>query len=697
MAKAKRNMRTKTKPIPTLSLSASRDIPFDRLVLSQSNVRQVKAGVSIEELAEDIARRTLLQSLNVRPVLDDAGAETGFFEIPAGGRRFRALQLLVTQRRLAADAPIPCVIRTEGLAEEDSLAENIQRAPLHPLDQFRAFQTLREKGKSEEEIAAAFFVSVNVVRQRLKLAAVAPALFDLYAEDELTLDQLMAFTVNPDHQRQVEVWESIKRSYNREPYHIRRMLTEGAIRAGDKRVRFIGVDAYEAAGGVVLRDLFAEDGDGWLQDAALVNRLVAEKLEADATIVKAEGWKWVEAATDFSYGYSYDLRRIDGERVPLTDEEQQALAAAKEEFDALQEAHDGSEELPEDVDARLGELETTIEAFEERPFQYPPEEIARAGVFVSIDPSGALRIERGFVRPEDEPPVEEAASTHDVSNVEGATAECDGDPANSTELADDEADDDDGACAIPDRLMIDLTEWRTLALRDAVAKDPDVAFLAALHALCLDLFYMQGAPRCISINARQVPLRSGAAGLADCAAAASIDARHQAFSDKLPEQPVDLWGALETMDAATRKALFAHCVGQSIDAVYKPFDRRSNTAIEADHIARAVALDLRAAGWTPTAEGYFGRITKAQILDAVREAKGADAADRLVDLKKADMAKAAEELIAPTGWTPAIFRTESGSASIDEATPDAIAPLAEEASDADASADESPSAAIAAE
>ena len=160
-------MKTSTRKI---TLSASRDIPFDKLVLSQANVRRVKAGVSIEELAEDIARRTLLASLTVRPVLDETGAETGMFEIPAGGRRYRALELLVRSRRLARDAAVPCIVRTDGLAEEDSLAENVQRAPLHPLDQFRAFQALREKGKSEEEIAAAFFVSANVVRQRLKLA-----------------------------------------------------------------------------------------------------------------------------------------------------------------------------------------------------------------------------------------------------------------------------------------------------------------------------------------------------------------------------------------------------------------------------------------------------------------------------------------------------------------------------------------------
>jgi hypothetical protein len=111
-------------------LSGSRDIPFNRLMLSQNNVRRVKAGVSVEQLAEDIARRTLLQSLSVRPIVDKDGKETGKYEVPAGGRRFRALQLLVKQKRLTRTAPVPCVVRTDGLAEEDSLAENVQRAPL---------------------------------------------------------------------------------------------------------------------------------------------------------------------------------------------------------------------------------------------------------------------------------------------------------------------------------------------------------------------------------------------------------------------------------------------------------------------------------------------------------------------------------------------------------------------------------------
>ncbi|WP_370571599.1 ParB/RepB/Spo0J family partition protein, partial [Phaeobacter sp. SYSU ZJ3003] len=205
-----------TKAVQKITLSPSRDIPFDKLVLSQSNVRSIKAGVSVEELAEDIARRGLLQSLSVRPVLADDGTETGKFEIPAGGRRFQAMSLLVKQKRLAKSTLIPCIVRDAGsdiLAEDDSLAENMQRVALHPLDQFRAFVALRDKGQSNAEIAAACFVTPQIVKQRLKLVSVAPALLEIYAEDGMTLEQLMAFTVSPDHAHQVQVWDVIHSSW----------------------------------------------------------------------------------------------------------------------------------------------------------------------------------------------------------------------------------------------------------------------------------------------------------------------------------------------------------------------------------------------------------------------------------------------------------------------------------------------------
>lgn len=643
------------KASPKIALSASRDIPFNQLVLSQTNVRRIKAGVAIEELAEDIARRTLLQSLTVRPVLDDSGSETGMYEVPAGGRRYRALELLVKKKRLARTAPVPCIVRTDGIPEEDSLAENVQRAPLHPLDQFRAFLALREKGQSEEDIAAAFFVLVNVVHQRLRLAAVSPTLLEVYAEDGMTLEQLMAFTVNPDHERQEQAWVVLQRSHAKEPYQIRRLLTEGAVRASDKRAQFVGLEAYVEAGGSILRDLFEPDDGGWLQEPALLEKLVAEKLEREAEAIHGEGWRWVEVAPELAYGHAYGLRRLSGTEVPITDEEATTRDGLKAEFDKLEAKYANADEMPEEVDKRLGEVETALAAFEERPVVYEPADIARAGAFVSIDSAGVLRVERGYVRPEDEPPVaargdgEDDAADPKMMTSSGKDAE-----TNDSNV--EEPDEDDGVRPLSDRLMTELTAHRTVALRDAVANDPDVAFLATLHVLCLRLFYRYGLDSCLEIEPKSV-MFGHAPGLTDTPAAKAIETRHDTWATQLPKEPGELWDVLAGFDSDSRQALFAHCVASTINAVYQPYDRRPKAIAHAGRLAEAVKLDMAAAGWRPTVDAYLSRVSKARVLEAVREAKGDSAAERLAHLKKAEMAKAAEDLLAGTAWLPEPLRT----------------------------------------
>lgn len=642
---------------PKIALSASRDIPFNQLVLSQANVRRIKAGVAIEELAEDIARRTLLQSLTVRPVLDQSGATTGMYEVPAGGRRYRALELLVKKKRLARTAPIPCIVRTDGIPEEDSLAENVQRAPLHPLDQFRAFLALREKGQSEEDIAAAFFVSVNVVHQRLRLAAVSPTLLEVYAEDGMTLEQLMAFTVNPDHERQEQAWDALQRSHSKEPYQIRRLLTEGAVRASDKRAQFVGLEGYVEAGGSILRDLFEPDDGGWLQEPALLKKLVAEKLEREAEAIRGEGWKWVEVAPELPYGHTYGLRRLSGTEVPIIDEEQAAYDALQAEFDQLEAKYAEAEEMPEEVDKRLGEIETALAAFEERPVVYEAADIARAGAFVSIDSAGVLRVERGYVRPEDEPPIAAAGGNREDDGTDPRMMTSSGDDADvDDDSAVEEPDEDDGVRPLSDRLMTELTAHRTVALREAVANDPDVAFLAALHVLSLRLFYRYGLDSCLEIESKSV-MFGHAPGLAETAAAKAIEARHDTWAAQLPEEPGELWDVLTGFDSDSRQALFAHCVALTINAVVQAYDRRPKANAHAGRLAEAIKLDMAAAGWRPTVDSYLGRVSKARILDAVREAKGDAASERLAHLKKVEMAKAAEHLLAETAWVPEPLRT----------------------------------------
>lgn len=532
---------------------------------------------------------------------------------------------------------------------------------MHPLDQFRAFRDMSEKGMSEDEIAAAFFVSLQVVKQRLRLAAVSPTLLDVYAEDGMSLDQLMAFAVNPDHERQQQVWEAVQRSHNKEPYYIRRLLTEGAVRATDKRAQFVGIEAYEAAGGDIIRDLFQQDDGGWLQEPMLLDRLVAEKLEREAANIRSEGWKWVEVAVDFPYGHIYGLRRISGDSVEMTEEEVAAAEALRAEYQRLEQEHSDVDVLPAGIDQRLSEIETALAELDERPVQYDPDEIARAGAFVSIDASGALRVERGYVRPEDEPAIPqlegeadaEASATPAATSVSRDTPEGQTGTSENTE----EPDHDDGIKPIPDRLMTELSAYRTLALRDALARDPDVAFRAALHAVCLKLFYRYTPDSCLDIDAKSVAFGSQAPGLGDATIAKAVDERHRRWSEQLPRESAELWDALANFDHDSRDALFAHCIALSTNAVYEPWNRRPRALAHADRLAEAIGLDVAAVGWSPTVDNYFGRVTKARILQAVREAKGETAAQLIEHLKKGEMAERAQELLTGSGWLPEPLRT----------------------------------------
>lgn len=706
------------KAVQKITLSRSRDIPFDLLVLSQSNVRKIKADISIEELAEDIARRGLLQSLNVRAIRDDEGKETGMFDVPAGGRRYQALALLVKQKRLAKNAPVPCIMRegeSDILAEDDSLAENTQRAALHPLDQFRAFRTLREKGQTEEQIAAAFFVPASVVKQRLKLVSVAEELLDTYAADGMSLEQLMAFTVSPDHERQVQVWNAVKDSWQREPHNIRRKLTETAVRCTDRRVRFVGVEGYELAGGTRTRDLFEDDNGGWIDDVGLLDRLVAEKLKAEAELIAAEGWKWVKADISFEYGHSYGMRKLAATPAQLTEEEYATREALRTEFDDLEVQYADADEYPEGVDSRLGEIEAALEAFDSRPATYDPDDIARAGAFVSIALNGQIEVERGLIRPEDEArPADEVQHGQDDDN-DGDLPVRDGDDPDrgyddrasapvitlGGQTPDPEEDDGDAIKPLPDRLLSELTAYRTVALQDAVARNPHVAMTVLLHKLVTDAFRSgMTAARVLEASVRAVHPSAQPDDLATFPPALAITERHAAWQEDIPRDDDQmLWTWIAGLDEASRLALLAHCVSYGINALHEKPNPYSGHGVseyglkcrmaEADRLALATDLDMVEAGWQPTVDNYLGRVTKPRILEAVREAKGEGAAQLIDHLKKGDMAREAARLLADTGWLPEILRgIEAGEAegteAVDAAADELPAFLADAPIDTDA-------------
>lgn len=647
-----------------ITLNVGREIPFNRLVLSQRNVRKTKAGISVADLAEDIARRGLLTSLNVRVEHDAQGRETGFYRIPAGGRRYRALELLVSQGRLSRTVAVPCILSKSTTDEvEDSLAENVQRLDLHPLDQFRAIMTLWEEGLGEEEIAARFFISVATVRQRLRLASVSPRLLERYAADEMTLQQVMAFSITDDHARQEQVWELISRQPSREPYYIRRLLTETTVRATDRRAVYVGIGPYQAAGGIVMHDLFDDDNGGWLEDPSLLEQLAIEKLRVDADALKAdEGWKWVEAAFDFPYGHATGLRRFYAERAEFTDEELARRQEVETQYKTLDATYAEATEYDPDIEQRLEELGDELDRLNNRPFVFDRQEVARGGAFISLGADGKPTIERGFVRPEDEPAGDAEGNDASDRNEEddgdgdGASSTTEGVRSGAETNKVDGADEEDStARGLSDRVVEDLTAARTLALRNALANAPAIAFTAALHVLVLRTFFSQGSVSCLELTFRSANLGQ-TPGLCDTVWAKEIDQRHEAWGHDLPRNPGALWDYLISLDDVSRQALFAHCISLSLNAVVQTWNRRPAAISHAEQLARSLGFDMAEAGWVPTVDNYLGRTTKAHILKAVREACGEQSVQLIDHLKKPDMAREAERLLRGSGWLPEPLR-----------------------------------------
>jgi len=639
-----------------------RDIPLNRLKASPKNVRRVghRAEV-IEARAASITYKGVLQPLVVEPEVKD-GRETGYYLVSAGEGRRQALRLLAKRKRLAKGAAVRCVVDTTNDPAEVSMDENLSREPMHPADQFEAFRDLAErKGYGAEEIGARFGVKPDIVRQRLRLGAVAPALLDLYREEALALDQVMAFAVNPDPERQLQVYEQLPVN-NRQPYAIRRAMTETKVGADDSRVRFVGLQAYVEAGGPVLRDLFTPENEGWVEDVVLLDRLVAEKLAAVAQEVRdREGWKWASAHLEFPHGHGYGRIWEHVRTRPAVEAE--AISALQTEEAALTDQWADVEPPPPEVAARFEAIAAALEALGE-DYGFDPEEKARAGVLVVLTPYGEARIDRGFVRPEDEPaPEAEAEADGDEPGVgvDPGEEEDDG--------AEDEAEDQAGygeaeadepvgdpAAPLPERVIAELTAHRSAALRDALAQDPDLAQVALVHALVSRVFAVGVAATCLDIRWGSRDLNAFGEGIEDSAAGQAIAERHRLWARQMPTRPEDFWDFVVGLDGDSRASLLAHCVSLTLDGV-RAWERRPLTVLaHVETLATALDLDMLAY-WKPTAVRYLDRVTKAQVMAAVTEGVSQDAAKRLAGLKKPEMVAAAEPLLVEAGWLPALLRT----------------------------------------
>ena len=626
-------------------------IPLDRLKKSPKNVRKVPhTEAAIEAYAASIAAKGILQNLVVAPEFDDGGAETGCYFVTIGEGRRLGQRLRVKRKEIKKTEPIPCVIRLQDDAMEVSLDENVTRENMHPADQFEAFRALNEeRGMGVEDIAARFGVSAQIVKQRLRLGAVSPRLMQAYRDEDLTLDQLMAFCITEDHARQEAVFHRLT-DYQREAYHIRRLLTETNVKAGDRRARFVGAETYTNAGGHIARDLFTEDDGGYFEDAGLLDAIVLQRLTAMAVGVQgAEGWKWAEAYID--YPYSNGMRRAYPKSRDLSDDDKEALQTAHDALFQLSTEYETFESLPEEVDAQMTMLENEVARLEALTSGYDDDDILRGGIIVSLTHDGTAKIERGLIRLEDLAPAPEPETPPAAEGGDGGDFRDD----QEREVSAPEEDEESGK-PLSDALIRDLTAHRTVGLRLALGEQPEMAARALAYTLVMRVFNGRKDASCLEI----LPVSTDISGFADdyqaSPAAEALQVRHDAWAARLPTDANALWADLMSMEAETLGLLIAHCVALTLNVVRQPYDRRIAVFEMSDRLAAQLPLDMTG-HWRPTVRSYFGRVTKGHIMDAVREAVSDEAAERLTSLKKLPMAEAAEQLVIGTGWLPAILRT----------------------------------------
>lgn len=633
-------------------------VPLGSLVPSRFNVRRHSVA-QVEELAALIDSQGLLHNLVVtEQVVGRGRARKVKFAVAAGERRRRALLLLQQRGRLPKGHEVLCELVPPERALEVSLAENSGREAMHPADEFEAFKALIDEGKGVEDVAARFGVSVLTVQRRLKLSGLSPKLLALYREDGINLDQLMALTLGDDPAVQERTWFDAQ-PWDRTPPALRRRLTAGEVEAaGSALVRLVGIDAYEAAGGVVRRDLFDDEQSRFLSDPALLERLATEQLEVLASGLRDQGWAWVEARLSVD---SQALRQF----APCAHVTREPTAAEQVELDALarrsaelgqraQALDDAPEWSPDEVeliDLEVQDIEARRKAIHEALKTWAPEAKAHAGVIVTINREGDAEVIRGLVRAADRKALATATrptrSTGEGADDEGAESA----PSASTTP-------ERRASGCSEALSKRLAAHRTMALQAMLVQSTAVALASVVHVFVLRTF---GADYPRETSALQVSPQLSAHALETVAddlktgrAWQAVQQAKEAWRRRLPDCQGDWLGWLIKLPQAEVIDLLALCGALTVNAL-----PGTGASASASAIAAAVGLDM-AEWWEPTAAGYLKHVSKTQIVQALKEAGPDLAGGGLEAMKKDALVIEAASRLAGRRWLPEPLRRAPG-------------------------------------
>ena len=597
-------------------------IPLNKLAISGDNVRKTAtAAQGIAELAASIKAHGLQQNLVVKK-------NGKIFGIVDGGRRFQALNLLAEDGTISGNYPVACKVDESAIdGKELSLVTNTLREDMHPADEFEAFKALVDAGHSTADIAARRGCPESHVVKLLKLANCSPVLLTAYRDGKLEIDHLIAFAVTDDHSAQEAVFAQVG---NSQPAYIRRLLTANEIPASDRRVRYIGLKDYVESGGLLKRDLFSDEENGtFIVDAALLEKLAAEKLQHAAKPVHKEGWKWVDIVISvFGYDQKSQFRQIHAARPPLPAKLQKEADKLRDEYDDICDTDEEKHiKRCDAIEARLKK----IGAKQGKPV-FTPEQLAIAGAVVTIGDDGKTEIVRGLLRPEDMP--QEKGKSKPKASGKGTDA-------------------DSGRDEFPAGLIEELTAQKSAAISAVLLKQPSVALAAVVYTMTINIFGHSNS--CLKVSPSQQYFRK----VEGSKALAQISAAREKWEEKIPGEPEKLWQWCLKQKTDVLLSLLAFCTALTADAIRTKNDRPDSKRLQhADQLAAALKVDMLE-WFTPTAENYFSRIGKQQILAAVSEAKGQPHAPALEKLKKDELAAQAERLVAGKGWLPTLLRLPS--------------------------------------
>lgn len=605
----------------------STSIPLAHLILSAQNVR-ISPREDIDALAHSILQQGVLQSL---VVTKSAAKGKAAFEVVAGGRRFAALQKLREQGKIKASFEVPCTVIEAADAVAASLSENTQRQPMCAADQFDAFKRLVDGGRSIEDVAALFSVTPLVVKRRLKLANVAPSLIELFRKDALDLEAMMAFAVTDDHERQVQVFESLHKN-NRHANWIRQALTTDELPSNDRLVRFVTLKAYEKAGGPVRVDLFSDQKCAYVQDVALLRSLAQAKLDKKVAQVKdEEGAAWAEGRLDCDYSERNAFGRVGMIRKEPSAKVAKQLAALQSEMSALQES--GSEE---DDYQGLDVIQDQIEEIEQSLEKPDPRAVKLAGILLTVEHDGRVDITRGLIRAEDKKALKALAKSPEVGAGSVAVEPSDG---------------GDVGGSLSGALRLNLSAQFTAGLQARLDASPSVALraLAATLWVGASANYLSRGEFPVTVRGTPPNLRSHAEGIEVGPACGALAASHAAWETQIGVDK-NVFATLSAWPDTDVIALLAHCTALNTDVI-----GQGGPTEDAMALANAAALDMRDF-WQPSGDAFLKRVPKGIILDALREVNPALDLTPFEKAKKGDLIAMAEPILVAAKWIPAPLR-----------------------------------------